>query len=339
MRYFGLLIHELAHTFEIKHTNGWFCELNATWPTSDDASCGIGISGDRYCPMGHGAGHFNSRVKEIMGWIDPEQVKTITRSDTYVLTPLETASGLKALRIPRDTAYYYYQFRTLLDFDGSIAHDFTGNTRTDGLFGLRVDPLNTNFDQLLLDMPPLTDANNQQTDRVTLLEVGDTYIDSVIGVSVHVVSLTGADTAARLTVEVEILDFGNYDGDVFSNGNDNCPAIANNDQIDTDNDGVGDACDICPGFDDNIDSDGDGIPDGCDTGCCDTAGDADNNGSVNIADVTFLIARIFAGGPAPPCDDEADANGDNKVNIADVTYLIARIFAGGPAPVCGTTGS
>ncbi len=74
------------------------------------------------------------------------------------------------------------------------------------------------------------------------------------------------------------------------------------------------------------------------SGCCDLAGDADNSGSVNIADVTFLIARIFSGGPAPGCEDEGDANGSNSVNIADVTFLIARIFSGGPEPVCGATG-
>lgn len=74
-------------------------------------------------------------------------------------------------------------------------------------------------------------------------------------------------------------------------------------------------------------------------GCCQTAGDANHDGSVNISDVTFLIARIFAGGTAPVCNDEASANGDNTVNIADVTFLIARIFAGGPAPACGNTGS
>jgi hypothetical protein len=33
---------------------------------------------------------------------------------------------------------------------------------------------------------------------------------------------------------------------------------------DSDNDGICDQNDICPGFDDNLDSDGDGIPDGCD---------------------------------------------------------------------------
>ncbi len=66
--------------------------------------------------------------------------------------------------------------------------------------------------------------------------------------------------------------------------------------------------------------------------CCVTPGDADNDGAFNIGDVTFLIARIFSGGIAPPCEDEADADGSGMVNIADVTYGIARIFSGGPAP-------
>ncbi len=74
------------------------------------------------------------------------------------------------------------------------------------------------------------------------------------------------------------------------------------------------------------------------SGCCDLPGDADNSGSSNIADVTYLIARIFSAGPAPICADEGDADSSNSVNIADVTYLIARIFSAGPAPSCGTTG-
>lgn len=74
------------------------------------------------------------------------------------------------------------------------------------------------------------------------------------------------------------------------------------------------------------------------TSCCETAGDANRSGSVNIADVTFMISRIFSGGPAPCCIDEADANGDNRTNIGDITYLISRIFAGGAAPICGTSG-
>ncbi len=41
--------------------------------------------------------------------------------------------------------------------------------------------------------------------------------------------------------------------------------------------------------------------------------------------------------PFPPgcCCLPGDSDGNNKVNIADVMYLIARIFADGPAPQCG----
>ncbi|MBS1124650.1 MAG: Thrombospondin type 3 repeat protein [Deltaproteobacteria bacterium] len=47
---------------------------------------------------------------------------------------------------------------------------------------------------------------------------------------------------------------------------DNCPEIANVDQLDGDLDLVGDACDLCPGVsDDQHDEDGDGIGDRCDS--------------------------------------------------------------------------
>ncbi|MFQ5608536.1 MAG: dockerin type I repeat-containing protein, partial [Candidatus Zixiibacteriota bacterium] len=66
-------------------------------------------------------------------------------------------------------------------------------------------------------------------------------------------------------------------------------------------------------------------------------GDANGDTKVNIADVTYLITRLFAFGPSPMCNAApnnwpGDPNGDCKVNIADITFLIARIFAFGPAP-------
>ncbi len=69
--------------------------------------------------------------------------------------------------------------------------------------------------------------------------------------------------------------------------------------------------------------------------CCIVAGDANNDGSFNIADVTFLIKRIFRGGDAPLCSQAADVDGDGLSNIADITNGIAHIFSSGPAPVCG----
>ncbi|MFQ5607754.1 MAG: dockerin type I repeat-containing protein [Candidatus Zixiibacteriota bacterium] len=65
------------------------------------------------------------------------------------------------------------------------------------------------------------------------------------------------------------------------------------------------------------------------------AGDANSDGKVNIADVTYLISWLFSAGPDPPNRAAADPNASCNVNIADVTFLISRIFAFGPAPKAG----
>ena len=73
-----------------------------------------------------------------------------------------------------------------------------------------------------------------------------------------------------------------YDGDKFLNEKDNCPTITNKDQLDSNKDGVGDACDI----------DGDGVPDQCDN-CKNLANpdqlDTDNNGQGNSCDTSLNI--------------------------------------------------
>jgi len=51
------------------------------------------------------------------------------------------------------------------------------------------------------------------------------------------------------------------DGDGVANCVDNCVDAANPGQADSDCDGVGDACDVCPGGDDSVDNNYDGLPD------------------------------------------------------------------------------
>ncbi|MDB4970885.1 MAG: Metal dependent amidohydrolase, partial [Myxococcales bacterium] len=43
-----------------------------------------------------------------------------------------------------------------------------------------------------------------------------------------------------------LVDAADVDGDGVANGGDNCPTVANPDQVDSDSDGHGDACDACP---------------------------------------------------------------------------------------------
>jgi len=71
-------------------------------------------------------------------------------------------------------------------------------------------------------------------------------------------------------------------------------------------------------------------------GCCDDdiRGDVnDDDNDANILDLTFLVDRIFRGGPAPTCFEESDVNSDcNAHDILDLVFLVDRIFRGGPAP-------
>jgi PKD repeat protein len=63
-------------------------------------------------------------------------------------------------------------------------------------------------------------------------------------------------------------------------------------------------------------------------------GDADDNGLVNILDITYLISFLYKGGPVPPYYDQANVNNDGSVNILDITYLISFLYKDGPDPDC-----
>ena len=77
--------------------------------------------------------------------------------------------------------------------------------------------------------------------------------------------------------------------------------------------------------------------------CCNgdgIRGNVDNiigpGGSVDVADLTYLVAYLFQGGPPPPCPEEGNADGligpAGPIDVADLTYLVAYLFQSGPAP-------
>jgi hypothetical protein len=95
------------------------------------------------------------------------------------------------------------------------------------------------------------------------------------------------------------------DGDFDCGVEDNCPAVPNPDQADTDRDRLGDACDNCPDVanPEQVDTDGDGHGDACDR-CPEVAdpaqADADADGIGDACDNCPLAAN----------DDQADADAD-----------------------------
>ena len=96
---------------------------------------------------------------------------------------------------------------------------------------------------------------------------------------------------------------------------------------DSDNDGVCDAQDLCPGFDDNLDADGDGIPDGCDD--CNTQTDqfspnplthtGTGSSASNLTfsslreDVTFTVSNL---------DAKTNGRADRRyIEVVTVSYV------------------
>ncbi|MFH2037150.1 MAG: C25 family cysteine peptidase [Candidatus Zixiibacteriota bacterium] len=63
-------------------------------------------------------------------------------------------------------------------------------------------------------------------------------------------------------------------------------------------------------------------------------GDFDNNGAVNIIDITGIIGFLYKDGQAPVFSDAADVNGDGVINILDITTIITYLYKNGPDLTC-----
>ncbi|SYZ74328.1 exported hypothetical protein [Candidatus Zixiibacteriota bacterium] len=60
--------------------------------------------------------------------------------------------------------------------------------------------------------------------------------------------------------------------------------------------------------------------------------DANDNGTLNILDVSFLINYLYRHGPEPYPLEAGDANCNGKINILDVSFLISYLYKHGPEP-------
>jgi hypothetical protein len=96
------------------------------------------------------------------------------------------------------------------------------------------------------------------------------------------------------------------DGDPFDY-NDNCPYVYNPDQADSDQDGIGDACDLL-------------------------CGDVNQDGRINLRDVGFMINYLYRSGPSLAQSMDYDKNGE--ANLTDVIIILNYIYRNGVAPNC-----
>lgn len=99
------------------------------------------------------------------------------------------------------------------------------------------------------------------------------------------------------------------DNDGFDDIDDNCPLNYNPDQLDSNSDDRGDACDY-------------------------TCGDVNEDGDVNILDIIEMINAKFKCGEYPRVQESADADANGLFNILDIIWMIDYKFASGPGPIC-----
>ena len=140
------------------------------------------------------------------------------------------------------------------------------------------------------------------------------------------------------------------DGDGLVDTADNCPGMANADQIDADGDGLGDVCDETP-FPPPPDRDGDTVTDDVDN-CADVANadqrDSDGDGAGDVCDATpFPLPPDGDGDGAPDgtdnCEglanpDQTDADGDGAGDACDAPDPTATTAPpAAPTPVPTTT--
>ena len=63
-------------------------------------------------------------------------------------------------------------------------------------------------------------------------------------------------------------------------------------------------------------------------------GDATGDGTINVADVMYMINYLYRKGPYPASFEAGDANCDGVHGILDVVILINFLYKGGRPPGC-----
>ncbi|MCA8960800.1 MAG: hypothetical protein KDC38_09815 [Planctomycetes bacterium] len=61
-------------------------------------------------------------------------------------------------------------------------------------------------------------------------------------------------------------------------------------------------------------------------------GDANGDGTLDVADVISMLSFLFQGGELLVCETALDGNDSGDVNVADAIYLLSFLFTGGPPP-------
>ena len=206
----GVTSHEYGHSLGIHHAGSYRCAAGGTF-VALSSNCTLEEYGDPFSVLGMSfhERQYHGYQKGRVSWVS-QSTTTITATGTYSVSSVSgAAAGPQVLRIARPatkgtTDYYYLELRQPAgSFDAFAATDPVVN----GL-SVRIAPdYSVNAISKLLDMTPnsiLTPANRaigeggDFTDAA--LPIGSSYIDSGMGLTVKLMSITNgvADVAVTM---------------------------------------------------------------------------------------------------------------------------------------------
>ena len=205
-----LLTHELGHSLVgLQHSADLECGA-----VPNGASCSELEKLDQYDVMGSGSGHFTPSSKFALGWLDSEIVDVAGAGGTFLLEPYETNGvGTKVLRIPvpwpndryRETRNYYVSYRRPLGFDAVYPELATDGAmlHEDSIFYSDYYDNVTGVSRLIDAKPQTTSpAIPQDVDSAdVLLEVGQTFVDSVHGITIETLSVSGGSLEVSVVID------------------------------------------------------------------------------------------------------------------------------------------
>jgi chitodextrinase len=137
-------------------------------------------------------------------------------------------------------------------------------------------------------------------------QAGTTWTDINPGKGLHCYQVTAQNACGISPQSFETCVIIDSDADGVSDSLDNCPSVANQDQVDSDTNGVGDAC--------------------C---CVGERGNVNQKGKVDLSDLSTLILYLLGGEVALPCPSAANVDGIGAIDLSDLSALISYIIGSG----------
>ena len=196
---FRVTAHELGHNLGLWHAN--------TWKTSDGSIIGAGVNEeytDNFDIMGANfantqEAHFNAWFKNRLDWLPNTGVQNVTASGTYRINAqdIQTATGLRALKIVKDSSKnYWVEYRSKFPTNAALQNG-----------ALLHWGFNYNDGSQLLDTTPNSSTNGDANVNDAPLQIGKTLSDTAAGVHITPIGKGVTSTLPWLDVVVNMGTF------------------------------------------------------------------------------------------------------------------------------------